>query len=159
MIAEEHIVEQIKKAEMAREGKYEEYMFPKEVLKITRNDEGRIIETAKQPEIRKVATIPPKPVLEAGRRKNGKKIVKVSGNRGELKMKNAARRVTEMHTTVPIIYYIVMIFGLASAIFGAIKVISPTIDFTIMLGGLGIFLAAFIGFLEIKLSKNEFREI
>ena len=34
MIAEEHIVEQIKTAKMAREGKYEEYIFPKKVLKI-----------------------------------------------------------------------------------------------------------------------------
>ena len=106
-----------------------------------------------------MVTMPPKLGLEAERRKNGKKIVKVSGNRGVLKMKNATRRVAEMHTNVPIIYYVVMIFGLVSAIFGAVKVISPTIDFTIMLGGLGIFLAAFIGFLEIKLSKNEFREI
>ena len=155
MSAEEHIVEQIKTAKMAREGKYEEYRFPKEVLKITRNGEGKIIDTERR--IREEEEVLLK--FEEWKRKNGKEIVKVQWNREKLKMKNATRRVAEMHTKVPIIYYIVMIFGLASAIFGAVKVISPTIDFTIMLGGLGIFLVAFIGFLEIKLSKNEFREI
>ncbi len=105
--------------------------------------------------------VPPKP--EEGIRKNGRKIVKQVEEAKNVELKRILYREIANHVAdrvkVPVIYYIVMIFGLASAIFGAVKAISPTIDFTIMLGGLGIFLAAFIGFLEIKLSKNEFREI
>lgn len=103
------------------------------------------------------------PELEEGMGKNGRAIVKHVEEAKNVELKRILYREIANHVAgcakVPVIYYIVMIFGLASAIFGAVKVISPTIDFTIMLGGLGIFLAAFIGFLEIKLSKNEFREI
>ena len=162
MSARGPIIEQFGMTQRTKNGviTYRKIELPKKVIIRTENVSGEV-EFTKQPKIREEEMMPPKP--EDGIRKNGRKIVKHVEEAKNVELKRILYREIANHVAgcakVPIIYYIVMIFGLASAIFGAVKVISPTIDFTIMLGGLGIFLVAFIGFLEIKLSKNEFREI
>lgn len=164
MNTKERIVERIHGVEMTKqEIKYPVMPLPKVVMIRTTNSKGEV-EFIKQRRIRKMERMPPKHKEE--RKLNKIEIAKRLEKVKKDKMNNTNRILNDtnkiiigIHKKVPIIYYIVMIFGLASAIFGAVKAISPTIDFTIMLGGLGIFLAAFIGFLEIKLSKSEFRDI
>ena len=171
MSAEGHIVERMKTAEMARKGKYEEYRLPKEVLKITRNDEGKIIETAKQPEIRKVVTMPPRPGLEAGRRKNGEGIVKkpketrIIMTTGPLKS-DLSKSIDLLKEDISIskkldtIYYVEMSVGgiiLVSTILvyhaGGLKAIPMIIPMIIL--GLGIFFTSFAAKRRIKRVRKE----
>jgi hypothetical protein len=154
------IVEQFEMSQMAKRGisNYRKIELPKRVIVRTENVRGKV-ESTKQSKIREEVMVLPEPGEGIG--KNGGMIVKPVEEAKNVELKRILYREIANHVAdrvkVPVIYYIVMIFGLASAIFGAVKAISPTIDITIMLGGLGIFLAAFIGFLEIKLSKDEFR--
>lgn len=83
--------------------------------------------------------------------KNGIKIVKKLEEAPIIKMENSNRIVTEIHSEVPIIYYLVMLFGLASVIFSWDT--SVPIYRSIMFGGGCVFFVALIGVLEIKLKK------
>ena len=157
MRGKEEIFEQINKAKMARDNvTYSEIKLPSMVISEIKSASGDVVETEKQERGKK------KPFSMKTKEetvKNGEKIIKHVEDAKNVKLERFLYQEFANHVAdrvkVPLIYYIVMIFGLASAIFGAVK----AIDLSIMLGGLCIFLAAFIGFLEIKISKNKFREI
>ena len=115
-------------------------------------EETRMIWIEKQAKIGEEGMMPPKP--EEGIGKNGGKIAKMPKNVAVDKMKKTNRILTELHTSVPLIYYVMVVFGLASAIFGAFAARSDPVYYSIMIGGLGVFLVASIGFLEIRYTKR-----
>ena len=124
-----------------------------------RAEETRMIWIEKQAKIGEEGMMPPKP--EEGIGKNGGKIAKMPKKVAVDKMKTSNRIMkksnrilTELHTSVPLIYYVMMGFGLASAIFGAFAARSYPVYYSIMIGGLGVFLVASIGFLEIRYTKR-----
>lgn len=154
MNARERIVEQFEISQMAKNGakSYGTIQLPKKVIVRIESVRGEI-ESTKQPKIRE--DVPPEP--EEGIGKNGRKIVKRLEEAPIKKMKNSNRVVTEIHTEVPIIYYVMMMFGLASAIFGAFTVRSHPAYYSVMIGGIGVFFVAFISFLEIKYTKRKLK--
>lgn len=153
MNANERFVERIKAAEMARRGVvYEDFKLPKIVLRRTKKD-MREIETTKQRRIRKEVMIPPK--FEEGMRKNGKEIAKAPRKLAIDKMENTNRVITGIHTKVPIIYYVVMAFGLLSAFWGTFPAASYPIYYSVVIGGIGVALVAFIGVLEVGYKKGK----
>lgn len=155
MSAREGIVERFKRCEMTRNGVsgYKKV----ELLKIAliRTNFGETVEFTKQPKIIAEVMIPPKSGGRVG--KNGRKIVKRLEEAPIKKVKNSNRIVTEIHTKVPIIYYVMMMFGLASVIFGAFAVTAYPAYYSVMVGGLGVFLVALIGVLEIAYKKRRLK--
>jgi len=152
----ERIVEQFEMSQMAKKGvsKYKKIELPEKVIIRTENIRGKV-ESAKLLKTREEVIMPPKP--EEGVGKNVRELVKRQEKVTFDKMRNSNRRITELHTSVPIIYYVMMGFGLASAIFGAFTVASYPIYYSVMIGGIGVFLVAFIGFLEIKYTKRKLK--
>ena len=155
MSAKEGIAERFKRSEMTRNGvnKYRKVEFLKIALIRTENI-GGTVEFTKQPKIREEVMIPPK---SAGVGKNGRKVVKRLEEAPIKKVKNSNKIVTEIHTKVPKIYYAMMMFGLASAIFGVFAVTSYPIYYSVVFGGISVFLVAFIGRLEIKHTKRKLK--
>ena len=152
MSAREHIVEQFEMSQMAKNGvsNYRKIEFPGNVIIITETVEGRT-RTTKQPKIRE--EVPPEPEEWIG--KNGRKIVKRLEEAPIKKVKNTNRVITGIHTKVPIIYYVVMAFGLLSAIWGTFPAASYPIYYSVVIGGIGVALVAFIGVLEVVYTKGK----
>ena len=126
--------------------KYKKIELPAIVITKTKNV------TIKQPKSRGVVIEPlkPKEITE-----NGRKITKVMENVPIVKMRNTNKIASDMHTKGPKIYYAIMVFGLLCAIFGA--VLYPTYYNSLMIGGIGVFLVAFMGFLEFKSLKRKLK--
>ena len=74
-----------------------------------------------------------------------------------VKTKNAfIRTLVKIHTRVPRIYYAVVVYGLGSATLG---VVFSDIYFFAAICGLGIFLVALIGILEVVYTRRKIRNI
>lgn len=160
MNARERIVEQFEMSQMAKNGvrSYGKIELPKEVIIRTENVKGEV-ETTKQSKTIGVVIVPPEPVEDI--RNNGREIAKMPKKVAIDKMKTSNRIMkksnrilTGLHTRVPIIYYVMMVFGLTSVIFGTVTVTSYPFLYSVMIGGIGVFLVALIGFLEIKYTKR-----
>jgi hypothetical protein len=155
MGTEERIVERIIAVEMARRAgndvEYVETKLPNKAI-LRSNIDGEVI-TTKQSKIREKVIVPQKPKEE--RVGNGIKIAERPEKAAVDKMEYADRIITEIHIRVPIIYYAVMVFGLASAIFGAVT--TYPVYHSVMLGGIGVFLVGFIGFLEVIYKRRIYK--
>ena len=152
MNARERIVEQLEMTQMAKNGvsSYGKIELPKEVIVRTENVRG-VVKSTKQAKIRE--EVPPEPEEWIG--KNGRKIVKRLEEAPIKKVKNTNRVITGIHTKVPIIYYVVMAFGLLSAIWGTFPAASYPIYYSVVIGGIGVALVAFIGVLEVVYTKGK----
>lgn len=116
-------------------------------------EKTRIIRIEKQPKIREEVMVPPKPEERIGI--NGRRIAKRQENAPIEILINANRIITKLHTRIPIIYYVIMAFGLVSAIFGAVT--SYPVSRAVILGGISIFLVAFTGFLEVIYKRRSLK--
>jgi len=158
MSARGRIVEQFEMSQMAKNGvsNYRKIELPKEVIIRTESVEG-VPKTTKQPKIRE--GVPPEPEEWIG--KNGREITKRWEKVAIDKVESSNRNIVELHTSVPIIYYVMMGFGLVTAGFGLASAIFGAANLpvyrSVMIGGIGVFLVAFIGFLEIKRTERRLK--
>lgn len=155
-----HLIEWIKTVDMAREGvNYEDIEGLRMVVRRTKNNNGDVIETVKRPRTINMTAMPQKP---EERMKNGEAISKVHENRAYSKIRNSNRNLTnsndnltKIHRSVPLIYYVMVVFGLASAISGALLVASYPVYYSVVVGGIGVSLVAFIGILEVLYKRGK----
>ena len=127
--------------------KYKKIELPEIVITKTKNV------TMKQPKSRGVVIEPlkPKEIIE-----NGRKITKVMENVPIVKMRNTNKIASDMQRKGPIIYYSMMVFSLVSAIIGAASY-PAYYSYGLMIGGIGVFLVAFMGILEFIYIKRKLK--
>lgn len=144
------MVEQFEMSQMAKNGvsKYSKIELPKNV--IIRTETVEEVKSTKQAKIRKEGMMPPKP--EEGIGKNGRKIVNRLEEAPIKKMKDSNRKITELYTGVPKIYYAMIVFGLISVLFG--RALYPVVYLFVIIGGIGVVFVALIGILEIIYNKK-----
>ena len=171
MTREERIVERIRATKMEREERmgvkkegircpkieYEEIKLPNDL--ISKTIINGTVKTTKQSK-RRVETVPPEP--EEGRGKNGRKFAERKKNAPIKKMINSNKKITERHTKVsPRRYYVMMMFGLVTAIIGAAMffVTKDLLYVLIIISGVGIFLMESIDFKEAKEVEKRFKVV